>query len=302
MLGFSSFEILFQVLINGILFGTMYGIAALGLSLIFGTMQIIFITQGAMIILAAYGAFWLHDLLAIDPFVSIAILVPVALVVGAGIYQLLFRKLAGRGDAGKAASLLVAFGLMYLLENFMSITWSPNPRAIQTDYTSTSIALMGVKISFTRLMAFFMAIAATAIVTVFLRKTMLGKAIRAAAENMESARIVGIKPHWVKSLTFAIGVCLASLAGIATATTYSFDPYFGFIFSLKAMIALALGGMGSIIGALCGGIILGIIESMGAYIWTGGWADVLSYTVFLLVIMFKPEGLFVRRAKDFARP
>lgn len=117
---------------------------------------------------------------------------------------------------------------------------------------------------------------------------------RAIAANLESAMLVGITPHRVNSVAFAIGIGLAGLAGVATATVYPFDPYFGFIFSLKAMIALALGGMGSVVGALLGGILLGGIESFSSYIFTGGWADAIAYAVFLLVLMFKPEGLFVR--------
>jgi branched-chain amino acid transport system permease protein len=153
---------------------------------------------------------------------------------------------------------------------------------------------MGIKISFTRLMAFVMAVLATIGVTLFLKKTLLGKAVRAASENLESAMLVGITPHWVNTITFGLGIGLAGLAGVATATVYSFDPFFGFVFSLKAMIALALGGMGSVLGALMGGILLGVLESYGAFFLTGGWADAIGYGVFLLVLMFKPEGLFVR--------
>lgn len=302
MFGFPSLHIFVQVLINGILFGAMYGIAALGLSLIFGTMQIVFIAQGSMIILGAYCAFWLFEYLSLDPYLSIPLIIPSAMVFGAGVYQLLFKKTAGRGEAGKAGSLLLAFGLMALLENLMSVLWTPNARAIRTSYTAYGISALGITISLTRLMAFLMALAATVTVTLFLKKTMLGKAVRAASENLESATLVGITPHKVAGLTFAIGIGLAGLAGIATATTYSFEPYFGFIFSLKAMIALALGGMGSIFGALCGGLILGIIESVGAFIWTGGWADVLSYAAFLLVLLFKPEGLFAKSSNTVFKP
>ena len=297
-----SATIWLQVLINGILFGTMYGIAALGLSLIFGTMQIIFIAQGVMIVLGAYGAFWLFKLLGVDPYVSIVIIVPCALFFGMGVYQLLFRRVAGRGEGGKAASLLLAFGLMALLENLMSVLWTPNTRAVRTVYTAFGFDFLGINFSFTRLMAFFMALMATIGVTLFLKRTMLGKAVRAASENLESATLVGITPHKVNSITFAMGIGLAGLAGIATATTYSFDPYFGFIFSLKAMIALALGGMGSIFGALFGGIILGVIESVVSFIWTGGWADVASYGAFIVVLLFKPEGLFTRSASSVAKP
>jgi branched-chain amino acid transport system permease protein len=286
-----SIDILLQILINGILFGTMYGIAAIGLSLIFGTMQIIFIAQGTMIILTAYGSFWLFHFFKLDPYLSIILVVPASLLFGLGLYQAVFRKVA---RAGKFPSLLIAFGLMALLENLMSVIFTPSPRGIRTDYTAYGITAMGIKISFTRLMAFVMAILATTGVSLFLKKTLLGKAVRAASENLESAMLVGITPHWVNTITFGLGIGLAGLAGVATATVYSFDPYFGFIFSLKAMIALALGGMGSVIGALMGGIILGVLESYGAFFLTGGWADAIAYGVFLLVLMFKPEGLFVR--------
>lgn len=302
MLGFDSIDILIQVLVNGILFGTMHGIAALGLSLIFGTMQIIFIAQGVMIVLGAYGAFWLFSLLGVDPYLSILVVVPCAMLFGTGVYQLLFKRVSGRGEAGKAASLLLSFGMMAFLENLMSVLWTPNSRAIRTGYTGLGFSVMEINFSFSRLMAFIMALSATIAVTLFLKKTMLGKAVRAASENLESATLVGITPHKVNTLTFAMGIGLAGLAGVATATTYSFDPYFGFIFSLKAMIALALGGMGSIFGALFGGIILGVIESVGAFIWTGGWADVLSYGVFMVVLLFKPEGLFTRTSMSAERP
>lgn len=290
-----SADILLQILINGILFGAMYGIAAIGLSLIYGTMQIIFIAQGSMIVLAAYGTFWLFELFHLDPYLSLFIIFPASLILGLAFYQIFFRKVA---RAGKFPSLLIAFGMMALLENLMSVMWTPNPRAIQTGYTAYAITVMGIKISFTRLTAFVMAILATTGVTLFLKKTLMGKAVRAATENLEAATLVGITPHWVNTITFGIGIGLAGLAGISTAINYSFDPYFGFVFSLKAMIALAIGGMGSVVGALMGGIFLGVLESLGSFFITGGWADVISYTAFLLVLMFRPEGLFTLSANS----
>ena len=288
-------DIFLQLLINGILFGTMYGIAAIGLSLIFGTMRIVFIAQGTMIILAAYGSFWLFKLWSMNPYVSILIVVPASLVVGLGLYQILFRKVA---KEGQFPTLLIAFGLMALLENLMAVIFSADARAIPTSYASYAFTVMGLKISFTRLMAFVMAVVGTAVVVFFLKKTLLGKAVRAASENLEYAMLVGITPHMVNTITFALGIGLAGLAGVATATAYAFDPFSGFVFSLKAMIALALGGMGNVIGALLGGLLLGVIEAFGAFFLSGGWADVISYAVFLLVLMFKPEGFFSRGAGE----
>jgi branched-chain amino acid transport system permease protein len=280
--------ILLQLLVNGILLGTMYGIAAIGLSLIYGTMRILFLAQGAVMILVAYGCFWLFNLWAVDPYASMVIILPGSLIFGVVVYQLLFRKVAG---AGQFHTLLIAFGLMVLLENLMSVMFASNSRALRTAYSSYAFNVIGINISFTRVVALAMAIMGTVLVTLFLKRTLLGKAVRAATESIENAMLVGITPHQVNTISFALGVGLAGVAGVATATSYAFNPYSGFVFSLKAMIALALGGMGNVVGALFGGIILGVVESYTSFFVGGGWADVFSYVVFLLVLMLKPEGL-----------
>jgi branched-chain amino acid transport system permease protein len=290
---FPSTSVFLQILVNGILFGSMYGIAAIGLSLIFGSMQIIFIAQGTVMILAAYFAFWLFQLTGLDPIASLLLGVPVFLALGWLLYRGLFLRVAA---AGKNPSLLLAFGLMVLLESLMSLLWTPNQRAINTTYTAVGFDVGLLKISFTRLIAFAVSLAATGMVFLFMRRTLWGKAVRAASEDMEAAALLGISPRRVGSLAFAIGLSLAGVAGVAVALTYPFDPYSGFIFSLKALIAVAFGGLGSVVGAFLGGILLGVIESMGSYMISGGWADAISYGAFLLVLMFRPEGLFGRPA------
>jgi branched-chain amino acid transport system permease protein len=295
MFEYLTFGLLLQLFINGILFGAMYGLAAIGLSLIFGTMRIVFLAQGAVIVLMAYLCYWLFTLFHLDPYVSTIVLGSAALVLGAGLYQILFRRAVRMED--KNISLLIAVGLMFLLENFMAVAWTPDPRSISTSYTSSSISIGTIDLSFTRLLGFAMAMLATGAVTLFLKRTFVGKAVRAASEDIEAARLVGVNPHWVNTMAFAIGIGLSGIAGIAVSTTYPFDPYFGFVFSLKAMIALALGGLGSVSGALLGGIILGLLESWAAFFISGGWADAIGYAVFLLVLLFRPEGLFVRSIK-----
>jgi branched-chain amino acid transport system permease protein len=278
-----------QILINGILFGSMYGVAAIGLSLIFGSMQIVFIAQGAVIVLAAYFTYWVFTLTGLDPFFCLLLCLPFFMALGWGFYAGLFHKVAA---AGKNPSLLLAFGLMVLLENLMSFLWTPNPRAINTWYTAVGLSLGPIQISFTRLMVFLISIAATGLVFLFMKKTLWGKAVRGASEDMRAASLLGISPRRVNSLTFSIGIALAGVAGVCTATTYPFDPYFGFLFSLKALIAVAFGGLGSVGGALTGGILLGLLEAVGSYLISGGWADAISYAAFLLVIMLRPQGLF----------
>lgn len=291
MLDYFTFGLIIQILINGILLGTMYGLAAIGLSLIYGTMGIIFIAQGTVIILAAYFCYFLFYFLSVDPFLSILIILPVSLVFGLIVYNVFFRGSSGKD---RIVSLLIAFGFMALFENLMLIMWTPNPRSITTGYTAYGIKFLGISVSFTRLMAFFLSIISASGLSLFLKKTFIGKAVRAASYDLEAAALVGIAPNRVNGIAFAIGIALAAVTGIALSTTYPFDPYYGFIFCLKAMIAMALGGIGSALGAFLGGILLGIVEAFASFSISGAWADAISYTIFLIVLMFKSQGLFGR--------
>lgn len=292
MLEYLTFGLITQLFVNGILFGTTYGIAAIGLSLIFGTMRIIFLAQGAMIVFFAYISYWLFTLLGVDPYLSLIFVVPLSLLLGSGFYSSLFKEAAALED--KNISLLIAIGLMFLVENLMTVVWTANPRSILTTYSSFVFRPIGIIIPFTRLIALLMAVLSASGVLLFLKKTLIGMAVRAASEDMESATLMGINPHWVNVVAFSIGIGLAGIAGVGLATIYSFDPMYGFIFAIKALIALAFGGMGNVFGALLGGIILGLLESWASFFIGAGWADAVSYAVFLIMLMVKPEGLFVR--------
>ncbi|MCF8094682.1 MAG: branched-chain amino acid ABC transporter permease [Desulfobacteraceae bacterium] len=295
MIAYLSFELIVQLVVNGILYGTIYGIAAIGLSLIFGTMRIIFLAQGTMIILFTYFGYWLLELAGIDPFVSLLIVVPLSMIIGVLLYRSLFKESAEMDD--KNASLLLAVGIMFLVNNLMLVMWSANPRMANTAYTEVVFSPMGITIPFTRLIALGLAILSAGLLTLFLKKTYLGMAVRAASENMLYATLVGINPHRVNTVAFAIGIGLAGVAGIGVLQIVPFDPFFGFTFALKALIALALGGIGSVFGALMGGILLGLLESLGSFFVGGGWAEAVAFGAFLLVLMFRPEGLFVRSVK-----
>lgn len=288
MIGFPSFSIFMQMLINGVLLGCMYGVAAIGLSLIFGCMEIIFIAQGAVMILAAYCIYWIVTLTSIDPLFGFLLIIPVFLGFGWIMYMAFFKRVA---RAGKNPSLLLAFGLMVLLEHLMSVVWSSDVRSVKTGYSSLAFGVGGINISVTRLIVAIVALISTCLVFLFLKKTMLGKAVRGASEDMGTAALLGISPARVSAATFAIGIALAGVAGVATCITYPFDPFFGFIFSLKALIAVAFGGLGSVGGALLGGILLGVLESLSSYAIGAGWADAVAYGAFLLVLIFRPEGI-----------
>ena len=279
-----------QVVVNGILFGSMYGIVAIGLSLIFGTMRIVFIAQGAVIVLTAYFCFWLFSLLGIDPYLSLIPVILVSLLLGAAFYYGLFREAAALKD--RIGSLLIAVGLMFFLENFMTVVWTPNPRAVVTSYGFTTFHILGLQLTLTRLIGLLLAVLAAVSVSTFLKKTLIGTAVRATSEDVEASTLMGINPDWVNIVTFAIGIGLAGIAGVTMATTYSFDPVYGFEFALKALIALTLGGIGRVYAALWGGIILGLIELLGTFFVGAGWAQGIVFMIFLLVMTFRPYGIF----------
>ncbi len=242
----------------------MYGLA-IGLSLIFGTMRIIFLSQGAVIILMAYFCYWLFTLFKIDPYLSIPIIGLAAVALGAGLYQGLFRRAVKMED--KNITLLIAVGLMFLCENLMAVNVDSKPK-IHINWIHFFVNSCGWSRYFVyRLIGFVMAMLSTAGVTIFLKRTLVGKAVRAASEDIEAARLVGISPHWVLTIALLLESNLCGIAGIALSATYPFDPYFGFIFSLKAMIALALRAWEACSGALLGGIILGTLESWSLFLY-----------------------------------
>lgn len=284
-----------QALVNGILFGTMYGTAAIGLSVIFGTMRIVFIAQGSVIIFFSYLCYWAFTLMGIDPYLAMIPVVIIALLLGAVFYYGLFKQAAVLQD--RISSLLIAVGLMFIMENFMTVVWTPNPRAIVTSYGFATFTILGTRITLVRLIALAIAIIATVGVSLFLKNTLIGKAVRATSEDAEASTLMGINPSRVNAIAFAIGIGLAAVAGVNFATTYSFDPNYGFDVAIKALIALTLGGIGNVYGALIGGILIGVIESLASFYTSMGWSQAILFVIFILVLILKPSGLFVKSSQ-----
>jgi branched-chain amino acid transport system permease protein len=289
----SSGSVLLQVLINGVLFGSMYGIAAVGLSLIFGTMRIIFLAQGTMIVFFAYLSYWLAVKAGIDPYISLLIVTPIAFIVGLGVFYGLFRRAAALED--RNVSLLIAVGILWLVDNLMMQFWTANARFVPDAWADFNLRPGGINISGGKLIALLIAILAALAVYLFLKKTRVGTAVRAASEDMESTTLMGINSVWVSAVSFAVGLGLAGVAGVSMSSVYAFDPLYGFTFAIKALVALSLGGIGNVFGALMGGLLLGLFENLAAYYIGIGWIQVVAYAIFIVVLIFLPQGLFGRR-------
>src|SRR3954468_755136 len=288
-----DFGILFPAVLNGLTQGAVYALIALGLTLIYGVLHIINFAHGAALMMALYGVYFLQRNLGLDPYVSLAVMVPAMFVAGYASY----RFVIGRASHGKDENiLLVTLGLAIVLENVALFLWKSDTRTIETAYTFKMVAIGPALLPLPRLAAFAGA-AITALVLIFvLRKTDLGRAIRACAKERQGARLVGIDVEHVFAMSFGIGLACLGAAACFLLPTYYVNPLVGNGFVLLAFTIVVLGGMGSCAGALAGGLFIGVVESLGG-LWFGeSLGQMAIFVIFIAVLLFRPQGLFGARA------
>ena len=286
----------FQTLVFGIFAGAIYGIAAMGLALVFGVLKILNIAHGELVMLGGYVGFWAFSSLGLDPFLGLIIVIPAIFVVGIILDRVVYRNIVRLlGEEKLKNSLLVSFGLGLVLQNLAQWIFTGDERSVQTSYSGEGWSVGGVLFPYTRLATLAIVLIITVGLHFFLRKTYPGKAILATAEDYESAELAGINISRVYMLTFALGAALAAVAGQFVTFTYSLAPSIGMMWTLKAMIVIVLAGTGSILGALPAGILLGVVEALaGAYL-AQTYKEVAGLVIFLLVLILRPQGLFVRK-------
>jgi len=281
-----------QNLAYGILVGALYGLVALGLSLIFGVTKFLNVAHGELLMLGGYVSFWAFSLLGIDPFLSIPITIVVLLLLGALLYVLVFSRTIKLPEETKIKNtLLVAFGLSIILQNLALRFFTADERGISASYLRTAFTVLDVRLPVGRLANLVVAVFFLIALQIFLRKTYTGKAIRATVQNWEAASLMGIDIHKVYILSFAIGAALAGVAGTLVAVNYSIMPSMGLNWTLKALIVMVLGGLGNIPGTLIGGLILGVTESATSFFINSNYREIAGLVLFLLVLIFRPQGL-----------
>ena len=282
-------DLILQCAISGILMGGVYVLIAVGLTLVFGVMHIANFAHGAILMLGMYISYWLFTLMHIDPYLGAVICAAVLFILGAGIQRFLFRHVI---DAHHYMQILLAFGVLVVIENFALFVWGADFRAVRVDYSLSSIGIGNVAISVSRLIAFGSAVLLTVILYLFLMKTAVGLAIRATAEDLQGARLVGINIEKIHVIVFGIGCACAGFAGALLTPFYYISPYVGNVFLMLAFVVVVLGGMGSFHGALIGGIIIGLVEAMGALFIPGTMKQFVIYFMFVVILLVKPTGLF----------
>ena len=282
-----------QNIVSGILVGALYGLAASGLSLTFGVLKILNIAHGELIMLGGYAAFWMFHLYGIDPFLGLLLVIPLLSLLGWVLHKGLFVNVVKFGEEQRIKnSLLVGFGLTLILQSAAIQLWTADERSITTAYAAFSLELTGIRLPVVRLAGLVIALIIVISLELFLKRTYWGNAIRATAEDWETASLSGINIQSTYLLTFVFGAALAGVAGTLVSVGFSINPAIGLHWTLKALIVVVLAGLGSIPGTFLAGVLLGAAESTSAYLMGGAYRELVGLLLFLIILSVRPQGLF----------
>jgi len=287
-----TWGLLLQAVVSGLLLGGVYGLVASGLTLIFGVLRIVNFAHGAMMMLAMYSSYWLFALGGIDPYLSIAVTAPLFFLLGIVVQKVVIEP---NRRAAEHNQLLLTLGLALFLENLALVLWQGDFRTVKSAVSGASFVLGDALVEVPRLIACGGAVLVAFVLFVFLRTTDVGKAIRALAEEPEGAQLMGIDVGRIRSIAFGIGTACVAVAGSLITPFFYVAPDVGESFNLMAFVVVVLGGMGNFIGALLGGFIVGLAESLGAAFLPGSLKQLVVFIIFAAVLLLRPEGLFGTR-------
>lgn len=278
-------------LVMGILLGGLYAVIALGLSLVFGVIKEINIAHGDLVILGSYFGYVAMTVFGIDPILSLVAGMPLLFGLGFVIQKYLLNRAF---KISMDATLIIAFGISLILQNTYQLIWTPMARGLTTSYALESFSAGPVHVPLVYLLDFLAAIVVMVLIHLFLKRTYLGRAIRAAAQDRKTAHLMGINTDRVYAYTFAIAMALAAVAGIFLGLTFSFTPISGMSFLIIALGIVVLGGMGSIVGTFVGGIAFGLAQTLGGYFFGVAAQMLVAYVMVLVVLAVIPRGIFGR--------
>jgi len=287
-------EFFLEIVINGVLTGSLYGLTALGLTLIFGVMKIINFAHGTFLMVCMYMAYGLGIGLDLDPYLSMILVVPAAFFLGY-LSQVVFVQpvfKAERDVREPIGVLLLTAGLWIAVNNLFLMFFGANFRSLKTSYSDQVFEIGDMMISRPLFYAFVLSLATTAILSLFLKQTHMGRAIRVVGQDREAASLMGIDIYRIYRIAFGAGIATLGVAGAIITPMLYVHPFAGDIYDIRAFVIVVLGGLGSVPGALLGGIIIGIIESVASQYLNMSWAAALIYMIFLLVLFVRPQGIF----------
>ncbi len=294
-LGPAQIDALGQLGVSTVLLGGLYALIAVGLTLIFGVMRVVNFAHGEFLMLGMYLAFWSFTLWRLDPYLVLLAALPVFFLVGLATYSLVMRGVIG---ASHNVQIFTTVGLSIALQNVALVAWTGDFRYVRPWEAGVVLRLGATAFNLAQIIAFLVAVALTLGLFAFMRWTHTGRVLRATAQDREAATLMGIDTHRVYRLTWAIGIAAVGAAGVLVAPLYSVYPTAGLQFVLLSYVVVVLGGLGDMLGALLGSLIVAAVEVVGSYYFGTAWKEVLYFLLFIAVLVFRPAGLFGQRGAE----
>ncbi len=285
-----------ELIASGLITGGVYALVALGLNLQYGLMRILNIAHGEFLMLGAFVTWMVHTATGLSPLLMIPVAFALMMGLGMVVHRLTFRRLAATSpnvDVFEARGLMVAFGLMFLVQNFAQQVWGADLRGY--DYLTDPVQVAGTQFAANKLLLFALSLAFSVALIVTLRMTLLGKGVRALMQSPTGAQLVGIDTQRLHPLMFGVGLGLSAVAGVLLSMTYTITPAMGEPYTVTALVVITLGGFGSMTGALVGGLALGVIEAVGTHLTNPSLKSLLTYAIFIAVLLWRPNGLFNKK-------
>jgi branched-chain amino acid transport system permease protein len=283
---------IYQAIADGILVGGVYALMAVGLTLIFGVLDIINIAQGVLVILGAYLSYQLSVRLHLDLFLGLLITVPAMFVIGVFIQWAFIRRLRGRERT--SMTLLVSYAVALIIEGILYEIFGPNPKQLNASYVQSSVHVLGFYLSYIYIYGFVLALLLVVAIYSLLYRTRFGRSVRATMQDETAARLIGIDVNRVAAITFGVGVAVTAAGGMMFGATNSFNPNSGYDLISRLLAIIILGGLGSIGGALVASVFMLTVESL-VDIWSPEWAIVVFYAALVVVLVIRPTGFFGRQ-------
>ena len=280
-----------QLTINGVLLGGIYALISIGLTLIFGVLEIVNFAHGEFLMLAMYASYFLFQYYGIDPYLSLLIILPLFFLIGVAVQRATIQP---NLNAPPLNQIFMTVGLSLVLQNVALFFWTADYRTVKTNYSALTLRTGGLMISFPRLLAFLLAMGLIAALLIFLKKTYTGKAIRALAQERKAAMLMGINVYRTYQVAFGIGIACVGAAGAMLIPVYFVFPSVGTLFVLIAFVVVILGGYNSLTGSLVGGLIIGVVEAFSGFFISPHLKEAIYFVIFILILLFRPTGLFGR--------
>jgi branched-chain amino acid transport system permease protein len=294
-LGRAQIDVFAQLGVSTVLLGGIYALIAVGLTLIFGIMRVVNFAHGEFLMLGMYAAFWAYTLAALDPYLVLLVALPLFFAVGLLTYVLVMR---GVIHASHNVQIFTTVGLSIALQNVALVAWTGDFRTLRPWHSSVVVRVFGTAFNLSQVVAFAVAVALTLALFAFMKWTHTGRVMRATAQDHDAATLMGIDTDRVYRLTFAIGIACVGAAGVLVSPLYAVYPTAGLQFVLLAYVVVVLGGLGDMVGAMLGSLIVAAVEVLGSYVFGVAWKEVFYFVLFIAVLVFRPAGLFGQRGAE----